>query len=298
MLVFFIHGVATRNVRYAEKLQNLIKNEFIKQGKTRPYFYASFWGDLLKETDKIWRNIEDNLVNLTQENASLNSNDIFRYQEVRQGFVADFFGDALTYFNNEKGIKVRQIIAQQLSEYIEEYSQGEDLHIIAHSLGSVILWDILFSERFNTDDPAWLIKDLINPNHSKKKVSNLKSVTTLGSPILYFNMMLGITKERFLQVIKEINLQSWINVIHRSDLVAYPLEFYFSQDNNTFKIKDQYLMEDANLAETTAYNLGQLQSASAFALTDAHIAYWQNQKTAEIIVNNIQGNIIEITKSI
>lgn len=47
MLVFFIHGVATHDVQYADKLKSLIKEEFIQREKPLPYFYSSFWGDVL-----------------------------------------------------------------------------------------------------------------------------------------------------------------------------------------------------------------------------------------------------------
>jgi hypothetical protein len=36
MLIFFIHGVATRDVKYAEPLKIAIKDEFKKQGKELP----------------------------------------------------------------------------------------------------------------------------------------------------------------------------------------------------------------------------------------------------------------------
>jgi hypothetical protein len=46
MLVFFIHGVATQDVKYARSLESLIREEFKKRGKSFPQFYSSFWGHL------------------------------------------------------------------------------------------------------------------------------------------------------------------------------------------------------------------------------------------------------------
>jgi len=43
MLVFFIHGVATSNVRYADPLQRLIQEEFDQIGQSRPHFYSCFF---------------------------------------------------------------------------------------------------------------------------------------------------------------------------------------------------------------------------------------------------------------
>jgi hypothetical protein len=50
--------------------------------------------------------------------------------------------------NERRGVEIRKLIAQQLMQFLKENSQETDLHMITHSLGSVILWDILFSERF------------------------------------------------------------------------------------------------------------------------------------------------------
>lgn len=293
MLVFFIHGVATRNVNYANQLQNLIKNDFFQRGKTRPYFYASFWGDLLNDRDKIWRDIEDNLRELTQENQEIDLNNVFRYQEIREGFISDFFGDILTYFNQKRGWKIRKLIAEQLKEYLREYPEEKELHIIAHSLGTVIIWDTLFSDRFEEDDPAFHIREMINHNPN---AINLKSITTMGSPILYINMMLGINKEQIHQMAQNLHILRWLNIIHSSDLVAYPIKHSFKKEENQLFIRDKYIIEDANLAEKTAYSLGQMHAASALGVTDAHISYWNSEQTAKIIVDNILGNYSALEK--
>lgn len=41
-LVFFIHGVATKDAGYSRKLESLIKEELIKQNQLLSHFYASF----------------------------------------------------------------------------------------------------------------------------------------------------------------------------------------------------------------------------------------------------------------
>jgi len=50
MLVFFIHGVATKNAGYSKQLETFLKEEFIKRNQPLPYFYASFWGNVLTQT--------------------------------------------------------------------------------------------------------------------------------------------------------------------------------------------------------------------------------------------------------
>ena len=47
MLVFFIHGVSTKNSSYAEALIKNIKSELAKgQPRIQIDFYSSFWGNL------------------------------------------------------------------------------------------------------------------------------------------------------------------------------------------------------------------------------------------------------------
>ncbi|GAB4207763.1 MAG: hypothetical protein Fur006_65960 [Coleofasciculaceae cyanobacterium] len=38
MLIFFIHGVATQDVKYAQSLESLIREEFKKRGKSCPHW--------------------------------------------------------------------------------------------------------------------------------------------------------------------------------------------------------------------------------------------------------------------
>jgi hypothetical protein len=67
MLVFFIHGVATRDVKYADPLKAAIKQEFIKIGKAKPQFYSCFWGNALNDVDRMWNSIDRDLQNIQQE---------------------------------------------------------------------------------------------------------------------------------------------------------------------------------------------------------------------------------------
>jgi hypothetical protein len=295
-LVFFIHGVATRDVQYANELKYLIKNNFQQKRYPTPYFHSSFWGNVLNNKDRIWHSIEQDLSKLRNSYPQLDINNIFRYQESREGLISEFFGDILTYFNTERGKKIRQIIQYQLSEYIKEHSQSKDsLHIVAHSLGSVILWDILFSDRFSSEDPAWQIKDMfyfLSDRNSQTKFY-LNSITTMGSPLLFFNMMLDIDPKKIYNFTQNYTVQPfrWINIIHASDIVAYPIRATLEVTSNSrFFIRDKYIMTDANIAEKTARALGQMEAASALAVADAHNWYWKSKRTANLITGNIIGD--------
>lgn len=297
MLVFFLHGVATQDADYSKPLQNLLREEFNYRKQPLPHFYAGFWGNVLKQTGQMWNCIHQDLQNIKVNHPQVDVEEIFRYREMREGFISQFFGDALTYFNSERGWDIRDTIAEQIYKFLKHSPQETDLHFVSHSLGTVILWDILFSERFASDDPAYTIRALLSHSHNSAGKVYLRSLTTMGAPILFFNMMLGITPaqiETFTATYKA-NILRWINLIHASDLMAYPLQ----SSLNTAKIsnlffRDQFIQVDANGAEKAARMFGQVQAAMAMGISDAHSSYWQSRSTAKLIANNLLGNIAEI----
>lgn len=91
--------------------------------------------------------------------ASIDS--IFHYRYFREGFLSEFGGDFLSYLNPERGIAIRKLVAQQLLDFLKKNPQETELHFIAHSLGSVILWDVLFSEQFRPKDTAYEIRAMM-----------------------------------------------------------------------------------------------------------------------------------------
>ncbi len=294
MLVFFIHGVATKNADYSKQLQNLLREEFLKRDCPLPHFYAGFWGNVLKQTGQIWNWIHQDLQNLKKSYPQVNPKDIFRYQEFREDFISEFFGDVLTYFHTAKGLDIRDSIADQLYKFLKHHPVDQELHLVTHSLGTVILWDVLFSDRFESDDPAYTIRSLILSNsESDNSQPLLKSITTMGSPILFFNMMIDVQPSKIRDFVEQfhVNPLRWLNILHSSDIIAYPLESAIRATNtpNLF-FRDKYIWADANPAERTARTLGQGQAAMAIAVADAHCSYWNSEGTTRLIASNIIGD--------
>lgn len=313
MLIFFIHGVATRDAQYAEPLRALIRQEFHNKG-IFPHFHASFWGNFLGDRDRMWNCIEQDLQELRQESPPANLEDIFRYRKFREGFLSRFMGDFLAYLNPQRGAAIRKVIAQDLYHFLHDNPEEKELHIIAHSLGSVILWDVLFSERFSPQDPAFEIRAMINGLNQPKKAHqiSLKSITTMGSPILFLNTMLDVKPEQVRQFVAGYQEEPlrWVNIIHASDIIAYPLRASLklnSSDNLHFK--DKFLDNDANSLERTLSNFAKsdnkivqaigvvnplINEAIAYApmlvgAGDSHIGYWNCRQTASLITANILG---------
>lgn len=299
-LVFFIHGVATKDAGYSKKLEALIREEFNKKDKPLPHFYASFWGNVLKQTGQIWNWVHQDLQDFKKIHPTVDVKDIFRYQEFRQDFISEFFGDILTYFNTERGRKIRELISQGLADFIKNFPQEEELHIITHSLGSVVLWDVLFSEKFAPDDPAWEIRAMIESLTSDRAFEQktyLKSITTMGSPILFFNMMLNISSVKIKDFTEKYHHQPlrWLNIIHSSDIIAYPLKASINAGSiPTIFFRDKYIWADANGAERGARTFGQAHAAMAIGVSDGHGYYWGSRGTARLVVANILGDCTAI----
>lgn len=308
MLIFFIHGVAEAKVKFARPLEHLIKEDLLQRGINPPYFHSGFYADILNNKGKISNFIHQDLQLAKQENPNINPQDIFRGQEIREEFISDFVGDAFTYLNPERGAKIRESIAGHLEEFILHHPEEKELHIIAHSMGTVILWDILFSQKFNHDDAAYKIRYLI------KKEVQLKSIFTLGSPILLFNMILDIKPEQ----INDFSLDyqqplQWTNIIHSSDLIAYPISSSLRLTNDSkLSVKDKFISSKANNLEQTVRAVAEFPAveaagkltpgvnqafflaAIAAGAADAHINYWHCSQTVKIIVDEIVGNNEEI----
>jgi hypothetical protein len=299
MLVFFIHGVATRDACYSSNLQQLIKTEFSHREEKNPHFYASFWGSALTDMGKIWNGIDEDLAHAKKKYSKSDSEEFLKYRSFREGFFSQFMGDFFTYMNSDKGREIRQLIANQLYNFIKQNPNDSEIHIVAHSLGTVILWDILFSDRFSAEDPALSIRAMIRALENQTDVKpkhqvNLSSITLMGSPILLINMMLDIRPEKVKQLAHSYSSEQplrLLNIIHASDLIAYPLKASLHPDENSpLKFEDEYLLEDANVAEKTVRSLGLTsltELAMALGSSDAHKSYWNCRKTAGWITNNI-----------
>ncbi|BAY10713.1 hypothetical protein [Calothrix sp. NIES-2098] len=127
-------------------------------------------------------------------------------------------------------------------------------------MGTVILWDILFSDKFQPRDPAFKIRSLI-----LEKV-NLKSITTMGSPILLFNMIFDFQPEQANNFALLFHKQPirWINIIHSSDLIAYPIGSSLKlSDSTNLSIQDKFISTVANDFEKTVRGLAESPAINA-----------------------------------
>jgi hypothetical protein len=179
--VLFIHGVSTRQPTYADKLINSIN-------QTTPIQpLVVFWGDVTGRE-------EDELLN------EYEASDIWSklwFIGIREQEVLPFVGDIALYLSRYIGARVAERVAAQVTK-LKDASPEDRLHLVTHSLGTVILFDILFSSRWDDEDApghkyVMAIRDAIygvtGDTHDPKHGIRLGSITTMGSPIGIFSLI-------------------------------------------------------------------------------------------------------------
>jgi len=169
MLVFFIHGVGTKNCFYPKTLQtNIIKGlaKIKPRTKTEIQTCNGYWGHLFNNKKSQTNNYLKKDFNLVcekhQQYYKFLYHDIYRYKDRREQLINNFLGDFLIYQNPERGRTIRKVLLKQLNLFIKDHPEHKQIHFIAHSLGSLILWDILFSDMLTSDDPAFLFREKLN----------------------------------------------------------------------------------------------------------------------------------------
>lgn len=299
MLIFFIHGVNTQNSTYA----NVLIKKIRKKLTTPANFYSSFWGNLFNnkkhETIGYLQKDFSRVCEQHKEYKGLHD-DMYRYKKRRNEIISNFLGDFLIYQNPKRGKAIRKTIVEQLSQFLNDHPNQQEIHLIAHSLGSFILWDLIFSNTLTNDDPALTFRENLNQ-------LKLASITTLGSPLLFLKQMLDIdfsvVSDYFNNSNKEetAGLQKlrWVNIIHSSDLIAYPLKAAIEDEiSSDLLFCDQYVWQYANGMEKTLRNMGQSDMAMVVGAEDAHSSYFCDNLDGEITAHIIASNLLGKTEQL
>jgi len=188
-------------------------------------------------------------------------------------FVTFFLGDVAAYVS-ENDNNIRRTVWQQMEPHV---SKGSPYSIIAHSLGSIIVFDYLFNlcEENNLFLPEY---EGIEPQNEQyyeiyKLQDNFRNLFTLGSPIGLFMLRKGdLWKDgnKFTSIKNPVQddtekgiKRTWLNFYDEQDVIAFPLENLFTLNSTRDKgpIKDVLV------------NTGWLA-------IDSHTRYWQNQQVA------------------
>lgn len=182
--IIFIHGVDTRQPNYADKLINGLKQ---RCPSLKLHFIPLFWGDISDEQENILR----------QEYASSSTWTQFWFQKFRSNLAVEFIGDIALYASRYVGAQVVARLRSQIESQLQNnFNENEDtIHIIAHSLGCVVLFDLLFSTRWNPpdepghDDVLAIRRYIYGVAPQQNSGLRLGSLHTMGAPIGIYSLL-------------------------------------------------------------------------------------------------------------
>lgn len=307
--ILFIHGVNTRDEEVfrqsAQTLFDRIKSSIKHPSRTLKPIYL-FWGNIgAGGTDTLLSGLK----------TSLNWNQ-FWFQNFRTDQILPFVGDAALYLSRGVSAQiVRQITEQAMREMkftledLKTLSGNDRLHLVTHSWGTVILFDILFAPRWEAQDLEDGIRESVRniragffglgTEAEQKFGIPVASIHTMGSPIALFSLInlnqghnfnLTPNLKLLLESLHKITNGKplpWRNYAHPADPIAYPLEgvmpLLLAEDSNKVQIEDVI---------TSSNFLMQPFSQSLLPLANggkAHGSYWTSRKVADTIAQVISS---------
>jgi|GEM_PF-353489 hypothetical protein len=234
--IVFIHGVNTRETResphYADSLFHLIQCEMGSSASLKSI--PLYWGDA---------NLLAEQKSLEMYKQSPTWSQLY-FRDIREKQLLQFTGDAALYISRNTGTLVVNTLRDQLSRGLAGYQPETDrLHLVTHSMGTVILFDLLFSSRWDTSqtngyEGAEQLRDLFFglPPHECEGI-RLGSIATMGSPISIYSLMMAPDQhlptthditDRLAEMLQALQNElgkrlPWQNFIHPADIIAYPL---------------------------------------------------------------------------
>ncbi|MBW4654337.1 MAG: DDHD family phospholipase [Kaiparowitsia implicata GSE-PSE-MK54-09C] len=320
--MLFVHGVKTRSKEEFRKSATQL-SDGIALGISNPTRTVKpicfFWGDQSKDAqDKLVHGFKHSEEKWNQ----------FWFRDFRTEQILEFVGDAALYLSRHVGSNVVRAFHQQvLQDGLKDASAeaGDRLHLITHSWGTVILFDILFARRWederldqdtSTRDIRQCVQDIRNtffgltPNPGRG--IPLASIHTMGSPIALFTL-LKLTGEsshdlspRLNELVKNLydsregKPLPWRNFAHPGDPIAYPLEGLLPQLLQQGASQDYVQIEDVVQGDrfpNRLRNLGNLLPFTRQRLLpllsggDAHGSYWSSAAVAQSIGSVIQASM-------
>lgn len=310
--VLFLHGVSVRESPENEKAQR--------------YTYADPLFDLIQQTIKpkapnrtcvkvplYWGNVNREALNelLAGLKGSSTWNQL-SFREFREAQMLPFIGDAALYISRLIGSQAADQIKTQAFKELSQHEPGDRLHLVTHSWGSVILFDILFASRWdNPKIPGYqsvqaIREQIYGLGRNPTTGIRLSSIQTMGSPIALFSLLTISGRNANNEsthdlspgleaLLKNLSLGSrkllWLNFIHPSDPVAWPLEKLI---NKLIVGSERYLQVEDVLTGGGGF-FSFITQSGPFKQTivslasggKAHESYWQNKDLALRIAQNI-----------
>lgn len=307
--VLFIHGVKTRKQdefnALATKLFNRIQASLTDVNlELKPI--NLFWGNVGVEA-------QAELLKGFQQSDTWSQ---LWFNDFRSEQILEFVGDGALYLSRHVGSQVVKQLEDQGLKGLKGVAPGDRLHLVTHSWGTVILFDILFAARWEDPQLEVGIRD------SVARIRNtlfglgadiqgipLASISTMGSPLALFNLInlngasshdLTPKLKELLETLYKLRQQPlpWRNFAHPGDPIAYPLEGVmplllepnYKKDSTPsqrlVEIQDVLVLTNS-LKERLLTPVRQQILPLLFG-GEAHGSYWENPVVAQTIADVIQ----------
>jgi hypothetical protein len=313
--IVFIHGVNVRDQKIYENQANEMF-KIISANINNP-------ARSLKLVTLFWGNVADNSTRTLRNELETSPQwDKFWFKDLRTDQFLPFVGDAALYLSRFISSEIVQQIANQAVKKIglsleqlaslPDSNKGDRLHLVTHSWGTVVLFDILFASRWDNDiaekNSRQLVENIrrgffgVGIGVEKDYGIPLASIHTMGSPIALFSLINigGQSSFDFTPKLKEFleALQKktnkplpWKNYAHPGDPIAYPLERIVPIVLSDLK---EDLVDIEDIITPTNW-FGNWLGKSILPVINggkAHGSYWTERKVAQTI-----GSVIRSTQS-
>ncbi|MGV0025520.1 hypothetical protein [Phormidesmis priestleyi] len=243
--ILFVHGVKNRQrsdfEATAKKMFDRIKTSVNDPSRTfKPICF--FWGDLNQKP-------QEELINGFKASSKWSD---FWFQDFRTQQIVEFVGDAALYLSRHIGSQVVRRFKDEVLGALKGAQPRDRLHLVTHSWGTVILFDILFAARWEDPrlDQGESTKDIRQAVQAIRSVLfglqpspdsgiAIASIHTMGSPISLFSLIsitgdsingsthdLSPDLKSLLERLYSLKKKPipWRNFAHPGDPIAYPLE--------------------------------------------------------------------------
>ncbi len=303
--ILFVHGVKTRKQEdfkaLADGLFNRIQSAVRDQSRVlKPIVF--FWGDLNQSA-------QDELFNGFKASSKWQD---FWFQDFRTQQVLGFVGDAALYLSRHVGSQVVQRFERDVLGVLQNTTSNDRLHLVTHSWGTVILFDLLFAARW--EDPRLdsgirqTVQDIRNALFGLPPIAGsgipIASIHTMGSPISLFSLLtisgtlggvsthdLSPNFKNLLEQLYALRKKSipWRNFSHPGDPIAYPLEGVIPLllNDASHYVETQDVITDKGNFFNRPF---QQRLIPVLWGGDAHGSYWTNE-----VVSKTIGEVIRAT---
>ncbi|AFY93409.1 hypothetical protein [Chamaesiphon minutus] len=309
--IIFVHGVKTRERDLFERTASEMfarMKPYLQSDSSRTFKPITlFWGDIAEDSTNL-------ILNALKDSPTWSQ---FWFQKFRTEQVIPFVGDAALYLSRHVSVQIiKQMTAQAIEQMgldLEEIQQkskpdGDRLHLVTHSWGTVILFDIMFATRWEDVSLDPEIIEFVNTLRScffgvgNPEINDLgmpiASIHTMGSPISLFNLLnasgaksFNLTPElkNFLSSLYQITGKPlpWFNYTHPGDPLAYPLKGVMDLslgDANKFVTLEDIIAPTNSWLQFFNQNI-----ISIIQGGEAHNSYWTNELVSQKIGQVIQS---------